>query len=103
MNTRTIKFYGASDDLVELEGYISEEFDLPPEGWTGCLIDPDGNRVELSADYIREWELSVKVITGNVVEWDVRLTDRDGTEYDPAIEIDVPEGTTLYVPDPTEG
>lgn len=100
----TIKFYGASDDLVEFEGYIREEFDLPVEGWTGCLIDPEGNRVELSADFDREWELSIKVLTHNVVDWNVRLTYRSDSESsDPAIELDVPEGTTLYVPDPTEG
>lgn len=100
---KTIKFHGESDDLVTLSGYISEQFDLPSEGWTGCLIDPEGNRVELAADYTREWEIGVLVLTGNVVHWNIRLTAREDESNDPAIELDVPEGTTLYVPDPTEG
>lgn len=99
----TILFYGMSDDLVEIEGYISEEFDLPYDGWVGCLIDPDGNRVELTADFVREWEIGVKVLSGNVVNWDIRLTNRPDRDDDPAIELVVPEGTTLFVPDPTEG
>lgn len=104
MSDNKILFYGASDDCVEFEGYISDEFYLGSDGWEGYLVGPEGERVRLRADYgVDEWELCVTTFTNHSVEWEVTLTHRPDRDSDPAVEIMVPDGTTLFVPDPTEG
>lgn len=103
MNENKILFYGASDDCVEFEGYIEDEFYLDTDGWRGYLISPSGQKLELHADYVREWVLGAITTSGEPVEFPLRFTHRPGRPLDPAIEITVPDGTQLVIPDLTEG
>lgn len=93
-----VTFYGASDDLVEFEGAISEEFDAY-EGWKGELVAPDGDSLILNAQYCKpgspsEWTLWVEN-SATYPAWPIRFGERPDCEGDPAIIINVPEGTTI--------
>ncbi|MFD5599893.1 hypothetical protein ACFWHR_07525 [Leucobacter sp. NPDC058333] len=91
-------FYGASDDLVELEGAIRKEFDASGP-WRGKLIAPDGGALFLNAEFSRagaalDWTLWVENAE-TYPSWLIRFGERPDREGDPAIIIDVPEGTTI--------
>lgn len=96
----TLTIYGASDDCVEVGGYITEEFYALNEPALLMIIAPDGAHVAVEAEWcpqgpLREfcegWRITVHHID---VDWDypVRLGDLAG---DPAVALDVPEGTTV--------
>ena len=95
-----ITFYGASDDLVEFEGAIQEEFgayDARP--WRGKLTSPDGDSLILTAEFDRprslaDWTLGIEN-SGTWPSWPIRFTERPDREGDPVIVIDAPEGTKI--------
>lgn len=96
--------YGASDDLLEIEGEVEEEFEVI-DGRTILIQDPQGARLWVRASFCGNGPLR-NVGSGWCLEvlhadpktlwpWPVRMSDRDGTEYDPALMIECPEGTTV--------
>lgn len=91
--------YGASDDLVEFEGAISEEFNTY-DRWEGRLHSPNGEALTIRAEfgakglYKAEWTLTVEN-TGTWPAWPIRFGERPDREGDPALIIDVPDGTTV--------
>lgn len=90
--------YGASDDLVEFEGAIRDEFNVDRNGeWAGTLIAPTGEALKVKAVYgPDEWELSLGNVPGHASpDWPIRFGERPDREDDPAIIIDVPSGTTV--------
>ncbi|MBT8161040.1 MULTISPECIES: hypothetical protein [Arthrobacter] len=95
MSTEPIIIYGASDDLIEVEGAISEEFDCSGK-WEGVLESPDGWRLGVTAKFTGEWEIAV-VASGEgwYPDWPIQFTERPDREGDPAVKIWAPEGTTL--------
>lgn len=94
-----LTIYGASDDLVEVTGEFDEEFRLPLSGWRGRVVSPDGDSLIVTAEYDRpesdaEWTLGVEN-SGTWPSWPIHFTERPDREGDPAIVIDVPEGTIV--------
>jgi len=92
----TITIYGASDDLVEVEGEFSEEFSAY-QGWRGRVIAPSGQLLVVTAEYSKEgedhWTLGVE--TANTwPAWSIQFAEapQEGT---PAIIIEVPAGTVV--------
>lgn len=97
-----LTIYGASDDLLEIEsdtGY-QEEFDVPGgievlvEDRTGaCLVV----RAEfgVSYKYGSEWTLSVRNTDVWPLDWTFQYSNRPDRDYDPALILTVPEGTTV--------
>lgn len=90
--------YGASDDLIEFEGAIYDEFNAYGE-WRGELTAPDGQKLIVTAHYGKpgapsEWTLGIEN-SESYPSWPIRFTERPDCEGDPAIIIDVPEGTTV--------
>ena len=103
--SNTLKFYGASDDLVEFEGFITDEFPVDNvDEWRGELAAPDGTIVGLFAAYCGEqnpdgWHIEVTDEYGEC-PWPVergtfppRYDDEE--TGDPYIELTVPPGTML--------
>lgn len=98
----TLTVYGASDDLVEVEGYIEDEFEA--YGPTTLIVTaPDGARIAITAEFdgpgpMRDvgdgWVLSIHHADP---EWTypVRLGVRRDRDSDPAIVLSVPTGTTV--------
>jgi hypothetical protein len=94
-----ITFYGASDDLVEVTGYIYDEFGVGRSGvWEGALVAPGGEGLRVSVVYtsVGTWSAGVAPLDEDVPFplWPIGLESAE-TGYSTAISITVPEGTTL--------
>lgn len=100
--TVEVTIYGASDDLVEVEGQIegADEYDAL-SGWVGALTSPDGESLVVRAEYCKpgsraEWTVGVEN-TETYPAWPIRFAERPDREGDPALVIIVPVGTVLTV------
>lgn len=103
MTTSTIVIYGASDDLIEIDGAVCEEFYLPQGGSADVLlVAPDGGSLVVNVGFcdrnIAGWHVAVESHGAQSVDWPMRFVPRPGDDHDPAIEIDAPAGTTVAVP-----
>ncbi|WP_051637737.1 hypothetical protein [Rhodococcus sp. UNC363MFTsu5.1] len=93
-----VTIYGASDDCVEFEGAINDEF-YAHGPWVGRLVAPDGDELIVRAEFCKpgtdaEWTLSVEN-SGTWPSWPIRFTERPDRDSDPAIVIDIPDGTRI--------
>lgn len=92
----TLTIYGASDDLVEVEGEFHEEFSAYT-GWKGEVVAPNGDSLGVSAVFGEgdaDWTLSV-YNTGTWPAWPLRFGDRPDRDGDPALTLEVPAGTIV--------
>lgn len=100
-NTSPIIIYGASDDLVEVEGAVREEYQLGDEGTRLRLTAPDGDSLDVWAQFSArgrhvtlDWTLAVEATT-TYPSWLIHFHERPGYEGDPAVTIHAPVGTTV--------
>ena len=91
-------FYGASDDLLEIEGYIEDEYYTNGDdvAIAEVIFPKDEGILYVVAEFGHEgWELSVT----NGEEWpkghNITFGSRPSRESDPAIIMQVPEGTIV--------
>ena len=102
--TNTIRINGASDDLIEFDGYINEEFMIASsDTWEGSLIAPDGTGLIVVAHYgvNGTWSAGIAPLGDQadssqyaLPDWNARLGS--GTErYSTVLTLDVPTGTAL--------
>jgi hypothetical protein len=93
--------YGASDDLLEVE---SEEFvtEFDVYGPTEVLVeDREGNSLLVKAEFgasgrmKADWTLGIENTAYWPKDWTIQFGERPDREDDPAIILDVPEGTTV--------
>lgn len=94
----TLTIYGASDDLVEVEGEFTEEFEAYA-GWRGRVVAPNGDALIITAEFDKpgsdaDWTLGIEN-SGTWPDWPIRFGERPDREGDPAIIIDVPAGTIV--------
>jgi hypothetical protein len=101
MITAPITIYGASDDLIEVEGAVREEYDLGVCGTRLRLTAPDGQTLDVSADFgnLRlgghlDWTIAVAAVNA-YPSWPIRFHERPDYEGDPAVTIDAPVGTAV--------
>lgn len=92
--------YGASDDCIEIEGAISEEYEIYGERTVGTVIfeSPAGETLEVTLEFKDDWEITLPRIgedLSNLVPWPVKFGDRPDRTEDPALFIDAPIGTTV--------
>lgn len=93
-----LKIYGASDDLVEFEGAFNEEYNTDmgeflitsPDGQSLVVDVMFGTRIAHASD----WVISVRT-TGTFPSWQLNFGEREDEGIDPALFIEVPEGTTV--------
>jgi hypothetical protein len=102
--SKIITIYGASDDLVEVEGGIEDEFQAYGP-WTGTLRSPDGEELVIEAEFGRrgadaDWTIGVRN-TATYPAWPMHFAERPDRDGDPALVIEVPDGTVLVTA--TEG
>lgn len=99
---KTLKFYGASDDLFEMDGDESEEW--------GCynrlasvLVEHDGERLLVVGLYDGPgdvsdgcWAIGVQLFRegDSVPPWPVRL-ETHNRKYSPVLVLEVPDGATV--------
>lgn len=91
--------YGASDDLVEVEGAIREEYALGDPFTRLRLVSPDLESLDVVLRFDGEvgdldWSIGIEAVNG-YPSWPIRFHERPGYEGDPAVTIDAPDGTTV--------
>lgn len=109
----TLTIYGASDDLVEIEGPIRDEYTLGINDRTVLRLETPGTEtspgeaLEVIAEFTdRAWELSVRAVTSEwggadklPAKWPIRFGERPirrvGDDHDPAVFIEAPGGVTV--------
>lgn len=101
----TVTIYGASDDLVEVEGAIegADEFGCYDREWIGVLRDPATSealriRVQFGVANDSDWRIQVENTDTNPA-WPMHFAYRPDRDTDPALVIEVPEGTVLTTND----
>jgi hypothetical protein len=101
MSTKPIIIYGASDDLVEVDGRpeVAEEYGCWSKPCRLRLTAPDGMSLDVVAQFGRrdarlDWTTTVEAVNA-YPSWPIRFIERPDREGDPAVEIDAPEGTTV--------
>jgi len=97
--TDCITIYGASDDLVEVEGAIREEYALGDPCTRLRLVAPDLESLDVVLLFDGEvgdldWSIGVEAVNA-YPSWPIRFHERPGYEGDPAVTIDAPDGTTV--------
>lgn len=97
----SITIYGASDDLIEVEGDVWREFYLSEYGTRLRLTAPDNDSLDVLVDFgttrVRaglDWTITVEAIHG-YPSWPIRFHERPDREGDPAVTIETPPGTTV--------
>lgn len=97
---QTAVFYGASDDLVEVEGVLGgDEFGVYQSGngrYHGSFLL--GGEMRVHAIYDGTWSFAVGQVDEAVPlpDWPVRLKWPGGRGYSTRLEIDVPEGVKVF-------
>lgn len=95
-----ITVYGASDDLVEIEGVKGADEFSTNGHWIGVIEAPDGKTALLYADYRNNgtWTVSLGQYEEDyeLPNWVViTLTNLAVCSYSTLVHIHVPEGTTI--------
>jgi hypothetical protein len=97
-----ITFYGASDDLVEVEGCVgADEFNVYSSDkvhWRADLIAPDGGeRMRVHAIYDGCWHFALGQVDEAVPfpAWGNGIGQRADVAYSVELRVDAPEGTRL--------
>lgn len=99
-----VRIYGASDDLVEFDGAIYDEFPADRHGrCSRVLAAPDGGRLRVFAAYLptEGWAVGVAPVDNEdgppIPDWQCVLRcPRDSeTAYSAVLVIDVPDGTVV--------
>lgn len=93
----TLRFYGASDDLVEVEGDVREEYNPGYETgrWEGVVTDASGHRLLVVVTYAQSgtWAVGIAPVEEGLAlpenwTYDFALLDSD---YSVTLTIDGPE------------
>lgn len=96
---KTVKFYGASDDLVEVEGIPGAD-----EFWCDTTCAPFayatfvvGGKVRVRAIYDGCWSFAVGQVDEDLElpAWPIRITQHADPSYSVLLEIDVPDDTSV--------
>ena len=111
-----IRIYGASDDLVEVEGCPgADEFNSYESTivmWRGDLRAPDGSFMRVHALYDGCWSFAPGMVGEDhpFPAWPFMITPHQGFEdstfkvpYTVLLEIDAPDGTELVNVWPAQG
>ena len=104
-----IKFYGASDDLVDVDGPdIREEFScFEPRGWSGTqwsgILEYAGETMRVFAVYGPDgvWGFGVVQVDEDhpLPDWEVAIRHSEDCSYSTALLVAAPLGTRLHEED----
>lgn len=96
-----ITIYGASDDLVEVEGDVRDEHPLDIPCTRLRLTATDSTTLDVVLWFDRvigslDWSIGIEAVNG-YPSWPIRFHARPGYEGDPAVTIDAPPRTVIEV------
>ena len=94
-----LKIYGSSDDLIEVEGHIREEYYVSdPVPTVLQIANTDGDALIVTFVYGRydnTWSAEVSQVTEDApIPWPVTIT-AEPDSYTVAVNIDCPDDTTI--------
>lgn len=102
---KTIKIYGWSDDLIEVEGCDGADefasYERGPVMWRGDLIAPGGDIAIRVRAIFDDGDGCWTFALGHAIEgivypgWPVRISQHPDSENSVLLEIDAPDGTKL--------
>lgn len=103
MSYVTVQIYGASDDLVEIEGDVegADEYNAYDEGFQGVIEAPDGGTAILYVEYRDNgcWTATLgRYEEGYAIpsEWGVELsTNSELCAYSTVLTLTLPAGSTI--------
>ena len=96
-----ITIYGASDDLIEVEGAVRGEAYLLDRESLVILTAPDGATLAFMVGFCSRnpdgWSIAVESHGRRTPPWPIRFVPRpdSGGNDDPAVVIDAPGGTVV--------
>jgi hypothetical protein len=102
-----IRIYGASDDLIEVEGCKNADefnsYERGPVMWRGDLRAPDGDVVRAYALFDGCWSIALGQVDEDrpLPDWDIQIVQEG--RYSTAAQIDAPDGTVLENVWPAQG
>lgn len=101
--TQEIRFYGCSDDLVELDGALREEWGSYEKATAFKVTAPDGSGVRVSVEYCAPvcgdgatWAISLAPLDEDVPMVPARVILEPERQYSAAAVLDVPAGTVVW-------
>ena len=92
--TGNIKIYGASDDLIEIEGDISEEFgDFDTDKHPGCIAFADGTilRIQYGINDEGIWRITPLCVPATTIISHEICVSEDADPYSDVVAITTPE------------
>ena len=97
---QTVTFYGASDDLIEIDGINgADEFYSDGDEKTYQGVFNVGGQLRVFALYLPHgvWSFAVAQVDDGVPlpDWPIRIIQHPN-EYSIALEIDVPDGVAVF-------
>lgn len=108
-----LKIFGYSDDLIQFDGSIAEEFPVGSSLWTATLVAPNGETATVHAIYAgvegSEELFALHDLGDESVSWLVWLDDVPGSwgyvfspvseyvGYSTGVAVDAPAGTVILV------
>ena len=86
-------FYGASDDLIEVEGVFEEEY--PAEKGTFLVVAGDGRQAKVRVTYENEgcWSVATWPVDDDIAGFESRV---EFDRYSARLILDVPEQTKVH-------
>lgn len=95
-----VTIYGASDDLVEVEGDIRGADEYNTDKLRAVIMGSDGRELGVDVEFgtgEADWTIKVYNIYEPFPDWPIRFTKRVDRGDDPAVEIEVPEKSIFRV------
>lgn len=94
--TNQIIIYGASDDCIEIDGAVRDEFNVYDEPVTLELKSPSGEIMKVTLEYGPDrWKITLPQISENYGDWSFTFGDHPDAGDGSAVFIDAPAGTTV--------
>lgn len=89
-----LTIYGASDDLIELEGAIDDEYSIGSADDWEAIITADDKEIRVFAAYLScgVWAVSAAPVEDGVPmpDWNIRLENAPDNDYSSALVMDLP-------------
>lgn len=101
-DTATFLFWGESDDCIEVDGAVREEFSQYNSMWTATITAPDGKQQMLISGWYADngcWNFAVGQVDEEtpLPKWPTSISQRHdrGEHYSTLLEVTAPAGSTL--------
>ncbi|MBQ7808140.1 hypothetical protein [Rhodococcus sp. (in: high G+C Gram-positive bacteria)] len=100
--TATFLFWGESDDCIEVDGAVREEFSQYNSMWTATITAPDGKQKMLISGWYADngcWNFAIGQVDEEtpLPKWPTSISQRHdrGEHYSTLLEVTAPAGSTL--------